>query len=404
VIPHPDTHETVKLLKFVAVFGLGGTELQFVTLALSLDPSRFAVHFGCMRRWGQLLEQIDERGIPVFDYSVFTFRNLKAVRAQLRLARDIRRHGIQIVHTYNFYANVFAIPAARLAGARVVASICDMGAYLSPRQRLVQRVVCKLADQILVNATAIKDWLIADGYDADRIMVIPNGVDLARFEQPARTGSLHREFGLPTGAPLIGVVGRLAPLKGLEDFLTAAPIIARRFPSARFLIVGDTLAPSERTKAIDDPYMAQLKRQAAQLGLEDRLIFTGYRSDVECILAELSVSVLPSLSEGLSNALLESMAAGVPVVATRVGGTAEALHDGENGLLVPPSDPDAIANAICRLLDAPDLASQLGLAARRSIVERYSMTRMVERTSMVYEGLLKHDAGRLRTRSALSPI
>jgi len=388
MIPRRDTREAVKLLKFVTVFAVGGTERQFVSLGLALEPSRFAVHFGCLRRWGRLLEQIDERGIPVFDYEVSTFRNLKALRAQWRLARDIRRYGIQIVHTYNFYANVFAIPAAKLAGARVVASIRDMGAYLSPRQRLLQRVVCKLADQILVNAAAIKDWLVADGYAADRIMVIPNGVDLTRFERPARTGSLHREFGLPTGAPLIGLVGRLARLKGVEDFLTAAAVIARRFPSARFVIVGD---------AADESYMAALKQQAAQLGLDDRLIFTGYRSDVERLLTELSVSVLPSLSEGLSNALLESMAAGVPVVATRVGGTAEALHDGENGLLVPPSDPDAIANAICRLLDAPDLASQLGLAARRSIVERYSMTRMVERTSMVYEDLLEHDGHRVRT-------
>ncbi|MGZ8796137.1 MAG: glycosyltransferase [Thermoanaerobaculia bacterium] len=385
----------MKLLKFVTLFAVGGTERQFVNLALSLEPSRFAVHFGCLRRWGRLLEQIDERGIPVFDYEVSTFRNLKALRAQWRLARDIRRHGIQIVHTYNFYANVFAIPAAKLAGAHVVASIRDMGAYLSPRQRFLQRVVCRFADQILVNATAIKDWLVADGYAADRIMVIPNGVDLTRFEQPARTGSLHHEFGLPNSAPLIGLVGRLAHLKGLEDFLTAAAVIARRFPSARFVIVGD---------AVDESYMAALKQQAAQLGLEDGVIFTGYRSDVECILAELSVSVLPSLSEGLSNALLESMAAGAAVVATRVGGTAEALHDGENGLLVPPSDPDAIANAVCRLLDTPGLASRLGLAARRSIVERYSMTRMVERTSLVYEALLEHDGHGVRTLIAQTDL
>src|SRR6266487_3692712 len=152
-------HEAVKLMKFVTVFAVGGTERQFVHLALALEPSQFAVHFGCLRRWGALLEPIDERGLPVIDYSVTTFRSVNALRAQWQLARDIRRHGIEIVHTYNFYANVFAIPAAKLAGAKVVASIRDMGAYLSRRQRLVQRLVCMLADQIIVNAQAIKDWL-----------------------------------------------------------------------------------------------------------------------------------------------------------------------------------------------------------------------------------------------------
>jgi len=389
----PDTgsQRAVKLMKFVTLFGVGGTERQFVNLGLALEPSRFELHFGCLRRWGDLLEDIEARGIPVFDYNVGTFRNPRAVAAQFRLARDIRRHGIQIVHTYNFYANVFAIPAAKLAGARVVASIRDMGVYLSSKQRRVQRYVCRLADRILVNANAIKDWLVADGYDADRITVIPNGIDLARFEQPVRTGSMHREFGFPVDAPLIGVVGRMTRLKGIEDFLRAASIVASRFPSARFLIVGEGFTVRGRIIATDDTYHRELTRLAEQLGLGDRVVFTGYRSDVERVLPELSISVLPSLSEGLSNALLESMAAGVPVVATRVGGTAEAVQDGENGLLVPSGDPESLADAVCRLLHAPALAVRLGQAGRRSVTERFSMRRMMMSTSLFYESLLQAD-------------
>ena len=247
--------EAVRLLKFVAIFATGGTERQFVNLALSLEGSRFRVHFGCLRRWGQLLEEIDGRGIPIFErrgcfewssgrgacrrygHDLQTLLRFLSLR-QWRLARDIRRHGIQIVHTYGFYANVFAIPAARLAGARIVASIRDLGVYLSPRQRLLQRIVCRFADRIVVNANAIKDWLVADGCPADRIIVIPNGLDFERFRPVERTGTLHKEVGLPAGAPLVGVVGRLAPRKGLEDFLSAAAVVASRFPSARFLIVG----------------------------------------------------------------------------------------------------------------------------------------------------------------------
>jgi glycosyltransferase involved in cell wall biosynthesis len=399
----PGKTDAVKVMKFVRAFFPGGTERQFVNLALALEPSRLAVHFGCLRRSGELLEEIDARGIPVFDYDVRTFRHPRVISAQFRLARDIRRHGIAIVHTYGFSANVFGIPAAKLAGARVVASIRDMGVYLSTTQRHVQRLICRFADHILVNATAIRDWLVEDGYDGSRITVVPNGIDLGRFAQPRIAGSVHRELGLPVDAPLIGVVGRVTRLKGIEDFLSAAAMIAARFPAARFLIVGDGFAVQGRTVVPDEAYMGELTSLAAQLGLQDRVVFTGFRADVERILAELSVSVLPSLSEGLSNALLESMAAGLPVVASRVGGTGEAVEDGENGLLVPPSDPHAIADAVCRLLDGPSLALRLGHAAHRSVAERYSMNRVAESTSRIYEALLEHDSA-ASTRTSLNPI
>jgi glycosyltransferase involved in cell wall biosynthesis/predicted ATP-grasp superfamily ATP-dependent carboligase len=387
---HSNPREAVKLMKFVSLFAVGGTERQFVNLALSLEPSRFAVHFGCLRRWGQLLEPIEERGIPVFDYRVFTFRNLHAARAQLQLARDIRHHGIQIVHTYNFYANVFAIPAARLAGVRVIASIRDMGVYLSPTQKRVQRLVCRLADQIVVNANAIKQWLVDDGWSGDRIAVIPNGLDFSRFELMERTAMLHKEFELPPDAKLVGVVGRLVPLKGLEDFLRAAALVAMRFPSARFVIVGDEVfATRGQDIQRDGGYTRSLMEQAVQLGIGDRVVFTGFRSDIERLLPELTVSVQPSLSEGLSNTLLESMAAGVPVVATSVGGAVEVVQDGENALLVPPANPELLAHAICRLLHDPAFAADLGHAGRRSVTERFSMKRMVEATSSLYDSLLQ---------------
>jgi glycosyltransferase involved in cell wall biosynthesis/CelD/BcsL family acetyltransferase involved in cellulose biosynthesis len=382
---------TVKLLQFAPSFGIAGTERQVVNLGFALDPSRYALHFGCMNRFGQLLEKIEAGGFPILHYGVRTFRHPKVLAAQFRLAREIRRRGIQIVHTYGFYANLFAIPAAKLGGARIVASIRDMGVYLSPKQRIAQRLICKLADHILVNATAIKDWLVSDGYEASRITVIPNGIDMTRFNAAERTGSLHRDLGIPAGAPLIGVIGRVARLKGIDDFLRAATIIAPRFPTARFLIVGDsgTFVAQGGKVVEDNRYEQELKRLTAELGLQDRVAFAGFRPDIERVLCELAVSVQPSLSEGMSNTLLESMAAGVPVVATRVGGACEVIRHGENGLLVPPGNPDAIAEAVCQMLDVPAAASSMGHAARQSIAEHYSMTRVVERTSRVYDSLLQ---------------
>jgi glycosyltransferase involved in cell wall biosynthesis len=389
---------TIKILKFVAGFGWGGTERQFVNLGLGLDRSRFEVHFGCLRSFGPLLGELQAAGIAVHHYDVPSFRHPRAIAAQLRLVRDIRRFGIQVVHSYGFYSNVFAIPAARMAGASVVASIRDMGVYLSPAQRIAQRWICRFADHVLVNAAAIQEWLVSDGYDADRISVIPNGIDLSRFEQPAQ-GRLHADLGLTAGTPLIAVVGRVSRKKGLEDFLAAAAIVAPRFPNARFLIIGQpSFTPRGDKITVDGTYEDDLTALATTLGVRDRVLFTGFRSDVEQILPELAMSLLPSLSEGLSNTLLESMAAGVAVIATRVGGSGEVVRDSENGLLVPPSDPRSLAEAICRLLDAPGLGSRLGEAARKTIADGYSMRQLVDRTSRFYESMLD------RVTSAAEPV
>ena len=174
-------------------------------------------------------------------------------------------------------------------------------------------------------------------------------------------------------------------MKGLEQFIEAAAVVARRFPDARFLIVGET--PPH-----DPSYLDQLKSLAGRLHIADRVIFTGLRSDVPALLASVAVAAMPSLNEALSNALLEAMAAGAPVVATRVGGTPEALADGESGLLVPPADVPALAAAITRLLETPLLAARLGRAARQVIEDRFSIARMAMNTQLLYRELLTRQA------------
>ena len=165
---------------------------------------------------------------------------------------------------------------------------------------------------------ALLSALVGEGYDRERISVIGNGITLSRFG-PRGDGGRRRELGVPANGPLIAVVSRLNPLKGIEYFLEAASLVAARFPEARFAVVGEDLV-KEDGSIVSGPYKKQLIAHAARLGLADRLVFTGFRLDVPELLAEATVSVLPSLSEGLSNTVLESMAAGVPVVATAVGG------------------------------------------------------------------------------------
>jgi L-malate glycosyltransferase len=370
-----------RILKVVPTLMCGGTENQFMMLARRLDSSRFDVEFACLRRWGAFVDEIAERRIPLSEYPVTTFRSVRALGQQARLARHIARRRVQIVHAYNFYGNVFAIPPARLAARVVIASIRDCAPYLTPMQKRVQRYACRLADCVLVNAAAVKRWLVDDGYDEGKIVVIRNGVDLARFGEATDRENVRRSLGVPPDVPLVVVVSRLARLKGLEQLIEAAAIVNGRYGNVRFLIVGET-APSQRS------YLDELKRLAIEHRVADRVVFTGLRSDVPALLAAADVAAMPSLNEALSNVLLESMAAGAPTVATRVGGTPEALIDGQTGLLVPPGQAPPLAAAILRLLEDRPLAIRLGDAAREFIREHLSVDRMVSATEDLYSELL----------------
>jgi glycosyltransferase involved in cell wall biosynthesis len=370
-----------RILKVVPTLMCGGTETQFMTLSRRLDPSRFDLEFACLRRWGPFVQELAERRIPLSEYQVATFRSVQALAQQARLVRHIVRRGIKIVHAYNFYGNVFAVPPARLAAPVVIASIRDCAPYLTAMQKRVQRYACQFADCVLVNASAVKEWLMGEGYDAAKIVVIRNGVDLAAFNGPADPHLIRRELGLAPGTPLVAVVSRLTRLKGLENLLEAAAMLKPRYPDARFLIVGET-------SPMEVPYLGELKELADRLGVGDRVIFTGRRSDVPSLLSGVDVSVMPSLNEALSNVLLESMGAGAPTVATRVGGTPEALVHEQTGLLVAPGDSRAIAHAVGRLLDNPSLARRLGQAARTLIKDRFSVDQMVQSTQDLYAELL----------------
>jgi glycosyltransferase involved in cell wall biosynthesis len=388
-----NAREPIRLLKFLAYLAIGGSERQVLNIRHGIDKLRFDLHLGC---FGCFDEQIgvDLTSTPLEIYKVRKLYGMRAIKECLRLSSYLRQNRIDILHAYNFYANVFALPAARLAQVPVVlASIRDTGEIWTARQRAVNKMVCRLADRVVVNAEAIKRLLVADGYRPERIVVIPNGIICPplRSEQD---GALHQEFGLSKDDVLIGVVSRIARLKGLEYFLAAAPEVLTRIPRAKFLIIGDN--------SFNPQYREELKRQAITLGVQDKVIFTGFRLDVPKILSSLSVSVLPSaIGEGLSNSILESMAAAVPVVATNVGGNPEVVVDGETGLLVPSMQPAALAEAICRILLTPGLRDSFGQAGRRRVLDHFSNERMIRTIERLYTDML---AASRRKRAAGSRL
>jgi glycosyltransferase involved in cell wall biosynthesis len=375
----------VPVLTFLTNFLIGGTERQVVNLVRNYDRERYDVHLACFRRSGPLLREIDAKTVAFSDYPITTLPSSRTLWQQMQLSRYVRAHDIRIVHSFGFYANVFAVPAARFAGAKVVvASIRDTGDHLTRMQRALQKAACRLADHVLVNAQAVSDVLVKEGYDGSRISVIRNGLDASRFEKAAHRKSVRQEFGLPDASPVVAVFARLNPLKGIEYFLEAVSFLSRHFPEVRFLIVGDSMSQA---------YRQGLEALSDSLGLSACVTFSGFRGDVPEILTQVSVSVLPSLSEGLSNVVLEAMAAGVPIVATDVGGTSEMVEDGVTGVLVPPRNAVALAHAIASLLADPVRRHAMGEAGRLRVSERFSLQAAVSDTEKLYEGLLSKGRG-----------
>lgn len=375
----------IRIMKVVTNFSSGGTEGQVHNLIKVLDQRRFNLQFACLKKYGLFLEEVERLQIPVREFPIFSFFHPQTWWQLAKMAAFMRAERVQIAHSYNFYSNVFAVPAARLAGVPVVlASIRDRGIYLTPMQMKVQKWVCNLADRVLVNAESIRDWLVEQGVPRHKIALIRNGIDLSLYEHTANTPDIREELGIPTAARLVIMLARLNPQKGIDEFLHAAAEVRKRHPDVHFLVVGDKLDYKDGAVVSDVDYHSYLHRLTETLNIGHCTWYTGHRTDVPALLAQSSVSVLPSHSEGLSNSLIESMAAGLPLVATNVGGNPELVNHGINGLLVPVMDHNALAGAINTILGDASLASSFGKASRRLCEEQFSMSRMAEATQHIY--------------------
>lgn len=299
------------------------------------------------------------------------------------LVRLIRFGRYDIVHTH---ASAVARAAARLAGARVVVTkhgLGDGGAPPSglagfPRRALNRLAALAAADRVIAVSAAVAGRLRDEGVPGERIVVIPNGVDVEELDRAVAASDSHRVRAelAPGSGPLVGTVGRLALEKGQRHFLDAAAIIAAERPDVRYAIVGD------------GPLRQELAGQAVAAGIADRVVFCGYRPDAPRLVSCFDVFVLSSLTEGMSLALLEAMALARPVVATAVGGVPEAVSDGVNGRLVPPADPAAIAGTVRSLLADETLSRRLGEAARETVSSRFSAAVCARRVVEVYADLL----------------
>lgn len=375
-----------KIFFVIGTLDVGGAETQLVELASRLDRSRYEPVVCCLAGGGLLQAHLRAAGVPVFDLGYTGLR--RAGRSYLsivpnlcgiviRLWRLIRRERPDILHGVLFWSYVLGTFVGRLAGVPViVASRRSLGLFKAdkPHYLFLERLTDRMTDLFIANSEAVRrDTIEREPVDANRVIVIHNGLDFSRFDGPA--GVAPDPPLAAEGRPRAIVVSNLIHYKGHEYFFRAWADVVNVFPAAVALLVGDGV------------YRTELERLADGLGIRHSLRFLGVRRDVPALLAAADIYVHPSLQEGYSNALLEAMAAARPVVATRVGGNVEAIDDGRTGLLVPARDSGALAAAMVRLFSEPALARGLGDAAGRAVRERFDVTMMVRQYEAVYDRL-----------------
>jgi L-malate glycosyltransferase len=357
----------------------GGTELNAVRVAERLDRARFDLRVVCMRPDGPLAARYAAAGIPVEAFPMRSLYGASAVRQGMRLARFIRSNRIAILHAHDIYSNAFAVPWGRLAGAKTIASRRWWEGFQTPAWRLTSRLSYGIAHAVLANSDHIARRLIdVEGVAPERVTVVPNFLDDAAFHGPApdEIAALRRECRLESAAPIIGIVANLLPVKDHATLLRAAALLRPRWPRLQVVLVGD------------GPCRPALEQLAHQLRIADAVVFAGRRPNAPNLHHLFDISVLCSTSEGLPNSILEAMAAARPVVATRVGAVADAVREGETGLLVPAGDESQLAAAIDALSGDAIRAGRMGSRAAVLARTHYSAAAALDALESLYGRLV----------------
>jgi len=369
-----------RVLFLLDSFMIGGTETQAVELARRLDPGRFQITIACLRKEGPLLERL--AGTPVRIVKVEIGGGIDSpsgMMGVLKLGRYMRWERFEIVHAHDLWSNMVGMAAATVARVPIkITSQRDLShdAWYGTYRRSILRFLQGRSSAVLTNAKAICQGLIEDGLPDGKLCVVYNGVDIDRF----RSVKANREWLFPesAGRKLIVLVGNMnSDVKGHPVLIRAAAEVANVHPEAQFVLVGD------------GPKRHDYEAMVGASGLQQHFLFLGRRTDVPDILASCDIAVLPSLAEGLPNAVLEYLASGLPVVATALGGNLEVVQDGDTGLLIPPNDPSALASALIRFLCDPAFAATVAKSGQEHVQTKFTFERLVGEVDQLYTQLLR---------------
>lgn len=366
----------------------GGGERVFAQIINRLSGERYKIIVACLPT-GAFIEKIEGNGAEINSVDM---RNRFNPGVILQLSGLIKKEKVDIVHSQGARADFFARVAAKLASVPIVISTIPMpveGFDVRPIRKLIYTAFNRFSecfvDRFIVVSDALEKMMIERHRIApQRIVKIYNGIEkdeycIADEEIAHRRLRFRTKVNIGQDVAVIGIIGRLVWQKGFEYFIEAIPEVLKEYKQARFLLVG--------TGELEE----ELKVKSKKLKLEEKAIFTGFMSDIKDVLASIDVFVIPSLREGLPVVLLEAMAMKKPIVATNIEGIAEILENGVSGLLVPPRNSKALAEAVINMLTYKEKALRMGISARMIVEERFGVDIMVQKVEEVYEELLQHN-------------
>jgi len=355
-----------------------GVQQQIFSLIKSYNKELFNPIFCCLGNKEKIAEKLEQHGIEVItlnrtNYNRLSFKIIK------ELYTIIKNKNIHILRTHRYRSNLYGRIAGWLAGVPVIISSVHDN-YRSDKKierRLINKFLSKITDKIVAVSESIKKDIIKyDKIDPSKIEVIKNGVDTLIFRPQSKDYELLKSLGINNDEIVIGFVGRIVPAKGLEYLLEAFSYVKKELNNIKLLIVGD------------GAILRNLKNYSIELGISEYTIFTGERQDIQKILPCIDIFVMPSIAEGLPNALLEAMASGKPIVTTKIGGIPEIIKDRFNGLIIPDKNSEILAKAIKELITDKDLSEKLGKNARYFIIENYSIEAITKKWEDLYFSIL----------------
>lgn len=388
--------DTIRIGRVITRLNIGGPAQHVILLSAGLPKEEFETLLVVGKEEegeGSLLDLARAKGfqpllLPRLHRPIRPPDDLSTLVALFRLFRRWKPH---IVHTHTSKAGTLGRLAARAAGVPIVVHTFHghiFEGYFSPWRAKaflnLERLLATLTTRIITLSEGQRRELLALKIGSEeKLAVLPLGLELDHFSaSAAKSGQLREELGLSEEGRLVGIVGRLVPIKGHEIFLQAARSVAEKLPSCRFLVVGD------------GPERSELQGMAEALGISSKVLFLGWRRDLDRIYADLDLCTLSSYNEGTPVSIIEAMAAGVPVVATQVGGVKDLVTHHETGLLVPPGDSQALASAIVTLLNDPEGAQRMARAGRERAYPFYDVKALLSRMSAFYHTLVGQDKRR----------
>jgi glycosyltransferase involved in cell wall biosynthesis len=368
----------LNILHVISKLPVGGVENQLLLTLRNYDRTKLKPLVCSLLDKGEIGKEIEDLGIEVI-----SLNKLKH-RFDPTIIRDIynliKMRNVKIVRTHQYHANLYGRLAAWLAKVPcIVASVHNIYTIdRKPHRRVINRFLAEFTDKIVAVSETVKhDILKYDGLSEDKVTVIYNGIDTVRFSDV--DGSIIRkEFNIQSDIPIVGTIGRLTLQKGQKYLIEAISLVKKRFPQIILLIVGD------------GPMKEELKEYAKSIGLNGHIIFTGSRRDIPALLTAMDIFVLPSLWEGLPNALLEAMAVGKPIIATDILPVREIINSKELGILVPAKDSTAIASSIESLLVNKTFAETLSNNARKRACSDFNIETTVSRYTYLFKKILNN--------------